>query len=151
MSRAFTDYPRSRRFPHLAPLMGAVPIYGSEQPADLRVSGLGATADAGVTPTIAPPNASTVPSSVTEPSSPSDELAVAAGTALLTGAVVGGVAAGSWRGAAIGAGMNAGVWSALTAGGNWSQLTSPARAMLVGAATVGIVGSMALVMTRKPT
>lgn len=131
MTERFTEYPKTRKFPHLAPVMGAVPI-----------SGLG---DA--VPEATPPNEVT-PASATTPPEPMDELAVAAGTAILSGATVGGIAAGTWRGAGIGAGVNVGVWAALTAASHWSGTSRTVRIALVGSGLVGILGAAALVMTR---
>ncbi len=137
MSDSFTDYPKTRKYPHLAGMLGAMP-------AGMR--GLGT---ASPETTAVPPNENTVtPTSATTPPEPMDELAVAAGTAILSGASVGGIAAGTWRGAGIGAGVNVGVWAALTAASNWSSSSRSVRTVLVTSGVVGILGAAALVMTR---
>lgn len=137
MSDSFTDYPRTRRYPHLAPVLGAMP-------AGMR--GLG---DAAPATTTAPPvEGDITPASATTPPEPMDELAVAAGTAILSGATVGGIAAGTWRGAGIGAGVNVGVWAALTAASNWSSSSRTVRSVLVGSGVFGILGAAALVWSR---
>jgi len=155
MSNAYTDYPRQGRFGHMAPIMGAVPIFGPRHGQGFPVRGLGfalPTDQNDVADPTAPPSPeTTIPATVTDPQSPSAELAVGAGTAALAGAVVGGVAAGSYRGAGIGAGVNVGVWSALTAMGHWNQLSPGSRLMLTGAAGVGLVTAITLVVTRKKT
>jgi hypothetical protein len=110
---AYTDYPPIRRLPHLAPAMGAVPIFGPRYGQGWRFNGLGDTAP--VTTSAPPSPDATTPTTITEPIAPATELAMGASTAMLSGAAVGGVAAGTWRGAGIGAGMNVGLWSALVA------------------------------------
>jgi hypothetical protein len=144
---AFTDYPPIRRLPHLAPAMGAVPIFGPRYGQWWRVNGLGDTAPVASS---APPSPdATTPTTITEPIAPATELAMGASTAMLSGAAVGGVAAGTWRGAGIGAGMNVGLWSALVAIGHWDELPGGSRAMLLGGAGLGLALAGVLVATRS--
>jgi hypothetical protein len=136
---SFTDYPKTRRWVHCAPLFGALPT-------SMKGLGLGSAADAPSTTTVPPTDVT--PANATTPPEPMDELAVAAGTAILSGATVGGIAAGTWRGAGIGAGVNVGVWAGLTAASNWSTSSRTVRTTLVVPGVVGILGAAALVMTR---
>lgn len=142
MTRAYTDYPRQSRFAHMAPIMGAVPIF-----APRYGRGLGTT-DPDTSTAPPPAEGAITPTAETDPVAPSAELALGAGTAALAGAAVGGVAAGSWRGAGIGAGMNVGVWAALTVTGHWDELTRGSRNMLLGSATVGLLLAGVLVGSR---
>jgi len=158
MTRAYTDYPRQTRFAHLAPVMGAVPIFGPRAGEGIPFRGAfafasaqpGTTAGDSMDPSVVgPPTTQNItPTSATAPTAPSAEIALGAGTAALAGAAVGGVAGGSWRGAGIGAGMNVGLWSAITVAGHWGELTPGSKGLLLGSSLVGLALAGVLVAMR---
>lgn len=75
---------------------------------------------------------------------PWPEVGVGAATAALSGALTGGVAAGTWNGAGIGAAVTVGAWSGWTLLNGWRSLGPKAKSVLgltmAGAALAGLVG-----------
>lgn len=157
MAAGYTGYPRITRWPHMAPALGAQPIpgfarpiavpgyaQGAPQPAqspDSGFSGLGTAID---------PDTATAPlSPANTPSEVLPEAFLGIGTAALSGAITGGVAAGSMRGAGIGASLNMGLWSMFTVLGSWRDLPTLPRNVLLVTTGVGLLGAAALYWTRQ--
>lgn len=127
--RLHTNFPRvDSRFPHYAPALGAQPLI--HQPERGLESALGDMEP-------------TTPAANTVRADPWPEVTVGVATALASGAVTGGVAAGSWLGASIGGGLSAALWSGWTLFGSWRELGPNARSVLGGAVTLGL-GTMAV-------
>lgn len=100
-------------------------------------------------PATSVPPSDVTPSSITQPNSPTVELALSAGMAAASGVTVGGIASGTWRGAGIGAGVSVGLWGVMTAQGGWSRLSSDEKKIVGGASAVGVISAIALVLTRR--
>lgn len=77
------------------------------------------------------------------------EALLGVGTASLSGALTGGLAAGSWRGAAIGAGATAGMWSAFNLLSSWRTTTAATKATLGVSALLGSALAAALYIQRR--
>jgi len=119
-------------FPHHAPILGAQALLHEPERTLERAL------------TDAP-----VPVSETMRPDPWPEVSVGVGTALLSGALTGGVAAGSWRGASIGAALSAGAWSGWTLLNGWRALGPKARTVLGVSSFVGVAGAAFGVYQRR--
>jgi hypothetical protein len=95
------------------------------------------------------PPTDVTPTSVTQPNSPTVELALSAGMAAASGVTIGGIASGTWRGAGIGAGVSMGLWGVMTVQQGWTRLSREEKTIVAGSSAVGVVSAIALVLTRK--
>lgn len=147
--RARTAFPQVGSLPHLAPVFGALPIPGvSRMPTGTTMADevmqpdqvLGAP---GV-PQMLQPSAA-----VPAPVAPMAEVLLGIGTASLSGAVIGGVAASSWRGASIGAGVSSGLWATFTLLGGLADLPRSSKVALGITAVSGIGSAALLAYTRS--
>lgn len=148
MRRARTDFPRVQGLPHLAPVFGALPIPGvSQMPtgttmADEAVQQPEVLNATGVPQTLQP-------GGLVQPArAPMAEVLLGIGTASLSGAVIGGVSASSWRGASIGAGVSSGLWAGFTLLGGLADLPRSSKVALGLTAAGGLATAALLVMTR---
>jgi len=149
--RAYTGFPQVGTLPHLAPVFGAMPIPGvSRMPTAMQEPAVTdqiptMTPDAVLDATGRSAPLATAPGAGT----PLPEVMLGIGTASLSGAITGGIAASSWRGAGIGAGVNAGLWSSFTLLGGWNTLSTGSRAALGLTAAGGLIGAAVLAFMRK--
>lgn len=118
-------------FPHHAPVLGAQALLHEPEATLERALTDGPVPVGGLRP------------------DPWPEIAVGIGTAAFSGAVTGGVAAGSWRGAGIGAALTAGAWSGWTLLNGWRALGPRARTTLGVGALVGATATLFGVLRRR--
>ncbi len=80
---------------------------------------------------------------------PLPEVALGLVTSGMSGAVTGGIAAGTWRGALIGMGVNMGAWSLMTLLGSWRDMGEKGRYALGGSALLSAVLAAGMVFSRR--
>lgn len=125
--RPFVTFPQvDPRIPHHAPMLGATPLPAVPQGGEVDASG-----------------------TTSGFADPLPEVLLGLATSGLSGALTGGVAAGSWRGAGIGAAATATVWSVLTLLGSWRHTGLGSRIALGLAVVLGGATSAGLILTRR--
>lgn len=150
--RAFTGFPQVRQsLPHFAPVLGAMTIPGINRMPTSTTTMPHQSSDQTVVPdaVLDAMQAQTTPLAPAGPApAPVPEVLLGIGTAGISGAITGGIAASSWRGAAIGAGVNAGLWSGFTLLGGWNGLSKGSRVALGLTTGVGLAAAAALAFSR---
>jgi len=145
--RIHTPFPKTDfRFPHFAPIFGAMtmPYVSSDEMSG--VPGMGAADPTNANGPIPVPMSPAVPTTNTEPL---PEVALGLVTSGMSGAVTGGIAAGTWRGAFIGMGVNMGAWSLMTLLGSWRDMGEKGRYALGGSAVLSAVLAAGMVFSRR--
>ncbi len=99
-------------------------------------------------PTLSNQTPSTPGSGITS-REPLPEVALGLVTSGMSGAVTGGIAAGTWRGAFIGMGVNMGAWSLMTLLGSWRDMGEKGRYALGSSALLSAVLTAGMVFSRK--
>ncbi len=102
-----------------------------------------------VDPTVNAATPVTTPGAAITSTEPLPEVALGLVTSGMSGAVTGGIAAGTWRGAFIGMGVNMGAWSLMTLLGSWRDMGEKGRYALGSSALLGTLLAAGMVFSRR--